>query len=343
MNDIFLSYAKEDKDYARNIAQTLEKEGYDVWWDVEIPIGETFDDVIEKAIVDTKCVVVLWSRHSIDSEWVKVEAAEGKKRNILIPVRIDDVEIPLAFRRRQTANLIHWNNKITHPDFIRLLKDIELIISNKATTEVKSYGRIKSKKSKTGNLKKGLKKGLLLTIVIVGILSVVIIFNNIGSSNEDPGIILEPNPSGLNDARLYEQGWTKLENSTNIEEIVKFYIKIRGNNIKARLRSETTIIEDSLKEVVYGRIRELFNEEAIIYMKSLTLFKGKSVRSSDRFTRGDILYCDLEGTRFLIDEFNRKPLYQYDDFTPTTHLILVTEVKKDFVRVKMTSQTIGFD
>ena len=62
MHDIFLSYAKEDKDYARTIAQALEEEGFDVWWDVEIPTGQTFDSVIQKTINDTKCVVVLWSK-----------------------------------------------------------------------------------------------------------------------------------------------------------------------------------------------------------------------------------------------------------------------------------------
>jgi hypothetical protein len=137
MHDIFLSYAKEDRHYAQNIAKALEKEGYDVWWDVEIPTGKTFDRVIETAIDATKCVIVLWSKHSITSEWVHIEAAEGKDRNILIPVRIEDVEIPLAFSRRQTADLINWNNKTTEPLFKRLVYDIALIVHDGKTKEFK--------------------------------------------------------------------------------------------------------------------------------------------------------------------------------------------------------------
>lgn len=128
MHDIFLSYAKKDKHHAQTIANALEKEGFDVWWDIDIPTGKTFDSVIEKAIDDTKCVIVLWSKHSITSEWVHTEAAEGKERNILVPVRIEDVEIPLAFKRRQTANLINWNKKQTDPLFKSLVEDIRLVI-----------------------------------------------------------------------------------------------------------------------------------------------------------------------------------------------------------------------
>ena len=67
-------------------------------------------------------------KHSINSEWVHTEAAEGKERNILVPVRIEDVEIPLAFKRRQTANLVNWDKKQTDPLFKRLVYDIGLII-----------------------------------------------------------------------------------------------------------------------------------------------------------------------------------------------------------------------
>ncbi len=36
------------------------------------------------------CVIVLWTRVSIKSEWVRIEAAEGLKRKNMIPIIIDD-------------------------------------------------------------------------------------------------------------------------------------------------------------------------------------------------------------------------------------------------------------
>jgi len=128
MHDIFISYAKEDNIQAEQLAEALKAKGFDVWYDINIPTGTTFDNVIEEALDDTKCVVVLWSEHSIESEWVKVEAGEGKSRDILVPVLIEDVEIPLAFRRRQTASMTEWLKGKDDAAFDRLVEDIQLII-----------------------------------------------------------------------------------------------------------------------------------------------------------------------------------------------------------------------
>ena len=127
MHDIFISYAKEDKLIAKTIAEALKKESFNVWWDFEIPAGSTFDSVIEQAVADAKCVIVLWSKHSTKSEWVHIEAAEGKARNILVPILISDVDIPFAFRRRQTADIRAWLKDKNHPSFERILSDIRYI------------------------------------------------------------------------------------------------------------------------------------------------------------------------------------------------------------------------
>lgn len=129
MHDIFISYAKEDKLIAQTIAEALKKENFNVWWDAEIPTGSTFDSVIEQAVADAKCVIVLWSENSIKSEWVHIEAAEGKARDILIPILISDADIPFAFRRRQTADLRAWLKDKNHPSFERVLSDIRSISS----------------------------------------------------------------------------------------------------------------------------------------------------------------------------------------------------------------------
>ena len=61
MSDIFISYARPDRDRARQMAEALEQRGWSVWWDHEIPPGRNFDDVIEEALGAASCVVVLWS------------------------------------------------------------------------------------------------------------------------------------------------------------------------------------------------------------------------------------------------------------------------------------------
>ncbi len=108
MADIFVSYASEDRDRILLLVEALESQGWSVWWDRELITGPSFDDKIEEALDEARCVVVGWSEHSIQSRWVRTEANEGLERGILVPALIDDVRPPLAFRIAQTANLIGW-------------------------------------------------------------------------------------------------------------------------------------------------------------------------------------------------------------------------------------------
>jgi formylglycine-generating enzyme required for sulfatase activity len=128
MSDIFISYSSEDRDKAKAIAEALKRQGFSVWWDRSIPPGKTFDAVIEEALDAANCVIVLWSHTSVSSDWVKTEAAEGKQRGILIPVLIDDVKIPLEFRRMQAADLKDWVGKLPHLGFDNLLKAVAGIL-----------------------------------------------------------------------------------------------------------------------------------------------------------------------------------------------------------------------
>ncbi|MEO8411508.1 MAG: toll/interleukin-1 receptor domain-containing protein, partial [Propionivibrio sp.] len=74
MTDIFLSYTESDRDAARRIAGVLRTTGWTVWWDRRIPAGETWRSVLEDALENMRCMVVLWSARSIESEWVYEEA-----------------------------------------------------------------------------------------------------------------------------------------------------------------------------------------------------------------------------------------------------------------------------
>lgn len=129
MSDIFLSYSSKDKARAEIIAEALEARGCSVWWDMVIPPGQTFDEVIEQELDAAKCVIVLWSHKSVKSKWVKTEASEGDRRGILVPVLIEeDVKIPLAFRLIEAANLIDWEGTLPHPEFDLLVDSISKIL-----------------------------------------------------------------------------------------------------------------------------------------------------------------------------------------------------------------------
>jgi hypothetical protein len=124
VTDVFISYASEDRDRAARLAGALGELGWSVWWDRKIITGQAFDHAIERELEHAKSVVVLWSKHSIGSEWVKNEAAVASERGVLVPAAIDRVKLPLEFRRRQTADLADWEGEPSHGGFRALCEGV---------------------------------------------------------------------------------------------------------------------------------------------------------------------------------------------------------------------------
>ncbi len=128
MADIFLSYSSQDRERVRPLVQSLEQQGWSVWWDRRIPPGKTWRQVIQQALDDARCVVVVWSKNSIESDWVITEAEEGQSRGVLIPALIDDVRPPLGLRMIQAARLTDWQGESSHHELESLLDAILAIL-----------------------------------------------------------------------------------------------------------------------------------------------------------------------------------------------------------------------
>lgn len=148
MTDIFLSYTERDRDTARRIAGVLDAAGWSVWWDRRIPAGETWRSVLEHALEEMRCMVVLWSAKSIESEWVYEEASEGRRQGKLVPVLIEAVRPPAGFREIQAADLTGWDGSPDFDGLRMLLSDLENLLGKPA---VSAADRPPAKQAATDN------------------------------------------------------------------------------------------------------------------------------------------------------------------------------------------------
>jgi TolB-like protein/Flp pilus assembly protein TadD len=124
---VFLSYAREDRPAAEPLIRALEAAGYDVWWDGLLIGGVAFARTTEDALETADAVVVLWSRRSCDSHWVRDEATRGRDRGCLVPVSLDGAEPPLGFRQFQVIDLRPWNGEPNAPEIRAIVRALEVV------------------------------------------------------------------------------------------------------------------------------------------------------------------------------------------------------------------------
>ena len=127
MADIFLSYSRQDQITARRFAEALEQAGFSVWWDQTLRSGEAYDEVTERALKSAKAVVVLWSKTSVASRWVRAEATIADRAGTLVPAMIEPCERPVMFELRQTADLSEWKGNPQDRSWATFLSDLRAV------------------------------------------------------------------------------------------------------------------------------------------------------------------------------------------------------------------------
>jgi TolB-like protein/tetratricopeptide (TPR) repeat protein len=128
--DIFLSYNREDQARAKLFAEAFEGQGFKVWWDVGLRTGEAYDEVTETALRTAKAVVVLWSKKSVQSRWVRAEATLADRNKTLVPCMIEPCERPIMFELTQTAELSHWLGEASDKAWMAFVADVKRFIAN---------------------------------------------------------------------------------------------------------------------------------------------------------------------------------------------------------------------
>jgi TolB-like protein/Tfp pilus assembly protein PilF len=129
MSDVFLSYSRDDQATARLFAEALQRAGLSVWWDDTLNAGEAYDEVTERALESAGAVVVLWSKASVASRWVRAEATTADRNGTLVPVMLEACKRPIMFELRQTADLSHWEGDTHDPAWQRFVAGLLDLVS----------------------------------------------------------------------------------------------------------------------------------------------------------------------------------------------------------------------
>jgi WD40 repeat protein len=106
MAELFISYAREDKDFVQRLHRALELKGRQVWIDLEgiLPSAEWRQEIFE-AIEAADAIVLIMSPHSVASKICSDELSHAIQNNKrIIPILredLDDGALPDAVRERQ--------------------------------------------------------------------------------------------------------------------------------------------------------------------------------------------------------------------------------------------------
>ena len=123
-NDVFISYAHEDRPLARQLAEALEAGQLTVWWDRDLAAGSEFAREIESRLQQARVAIGLWSGQSVRSAFVRDECSRALRAGKLVPVRIENVELPLGFGQSHTLDLLDWDGDADDEAFRQLLQEV---------------------------------------------------------------------------------------------------------------------------------------------------------------------------------------------------------------------------
>ena len=100
---VFISYSSKDKKFAMKLTRHLRQFGVDVWIDEnEIFIGETLHHSLSKGLANCDYFILVVSKNSLGSRWVKIELQTAQKLDLpILPILIDNCKVPSSLNQKR--------------------------------------------------------------------------------------------------------------------------------------------------------------------------------------------------------------------------------------------------
>jgi TolB-like protein len=134
MADVFISYCRRDKARVQPLVAAIEGMGWSVWWDPAIAPGQDFDRQIDAELKHAAAVLVVWTPESVASRWVRGEAREAADRDILVPVRFENAQLPIDVRAFHTIDLDNAARDPRSPQVRELLGALGTLVERRHPT-----------------------------------------------------------------------------------------------------------------------------------------------------------------------------------------------------------------
>jgi hypothetical protein len=128
MTDIFFSYSSADRERVRPIRDALVAQGFEVFWDQQVPAGTDWDTWIRQHLTKSKCAMAFWSATSVSSDNVRHEAVVAKQQGKLISVLLEPLtaeQFPMGLYAQQAANLSGWSGNYSHDEWRKFRREFE--------------------------------------------------------------------------------------------------------------------------------------------------------------------------------------------------------------------------
>jgi hypothetical protein len=133
VSDVFISYSREDQGVVRRLAEAVQRQGYEVWWDDQLPPHLSYGDVIAQKVGGAKAAIVVWSAHATQSEWVRAEADMARNQKKLIQTSIDGRDPPMPFNQLHYVSLADWDGSDDHPGWSKVKESLAALCGAPAT------------------------------------------------------------------------------------------------------------------------------------------------------------------------------------------------------------------
>lgn len=124
MGQVFISYSSRDRDRVAELVSALKGAGYQIWWDDDLTPGGDWDFEIQRALEQSRAVLVFWSENAMQSREVRAEATYALNENKLLPVRIEPVKIWARYNIVQYEDVLN-RPPVSDPNWPVVLKHLE--------------------------------------------------------------------------------------------------------------------------------------------------------------------------------------------------------------------------